>query len=186
MWLALLVGISPRPATRPVTWTGRHDASSRSRDHFEAYTTMLDALVETGDLPAALEMADAYERRSMAWTGDRPLGMRMRIAFLRHHAPAGSTRPASRARAGSSCSRPRRWAGSRARRGARRTRGTARRRRRRASPWPPCPTAGKPRRRGGVCLARAWVTPCCSQGSRARRCPGCGRARRRARRWSRR
>jgi tetratricopeptide (TPR) repeat protein len=98
IWLGLLVGdfALAQKATRELDARGRDQLSEQ--DHYEAFSVMLDTLLETGDLGAALQLGDDYEHRSRAWTADRPLGMRMRIAYLRHHAGRLDERGFERAR----------------------------------------------------------------------------------------
>jgi eukaryotic-like serine/threonine-protein kinase len=86
LWLALLTADWPvaEGAARELDAQAQSELSEQ--DHYEAFTVSLDAMLEAGDRRSALALADAYERRSQAWTADRPLGIRMRIAFLRRHA----------------------------------------------------------------------------------------------------
>ncbi len=85
-WLALLSGDFTAAEAGARAWDAALAGSLIESDHAKALHHLLDALEERGDVATALSEADAFERRSSAWTRDDPLGIRMRIAILRHHA----------------------------------------------------------------------------------------------------
>ena len=86
MWTALLVGDFTAAEAAARELDAVLGGSLVESDHSQAMDGLFQALVERGDVAGALREADAYDRRSSAWTRDAPIATRMNIAYLRHQA----------------------------------------------------------------------------------------------------
>jgi hypothetical protein len=85
LWTATLVGDLAAAEKAALAWDDLYADSVVADDHDGPTMYLLDVLDETGEVSNALEVTDAYDRRSSGWTGKSPT-IRTRLAYLRRHA----------------------------------------------------------------------------------------------------
>jgi eukaryotic-like serine/threonine-protein kinase len=85
LWTATLVGDLEAAEKAALAWDDLYADSVVADDHDPPITYLLDVLDETGEVSKALEVADAYDRRSSGWTGKSP-SIRAGLAYLRRRA----------------------------------------------------------------------------------------------------
>jgi serine/threonine-protein kinase len=83
LWLALLAGDLGAAEQAARSLLALVETAQTESEHDEPMEVLLDILAERGDGDKALAEAEAFERRAVAWAQDDPLGVRLRIVYMR-------------------------------------------------------------------------------------------------------
>jgi serine/threonine-protein kinase len=86
LWSALLVGDLGTAEQAARQLIARAESTQTESEHDRPMGYLLDILQERGDVDRALAEAEAFERKAAAWAQDDPLGVRLRLVFMRGEA----------------------------------------------------------------------------------------------------